>query len=64
MKKKAYDYDRYEAEAPRVPEPYAIGKIDGRYVLALGGKVIQRLEARSEDGAHREGMLFIKSIDF
>ncbi len=74
MKKKpAFDFSRMEKEPPRVPEPWSIGKakkvvirygLQCPFVLQKDGKYITDLLACSEDGAHREGMIFIKGMDF
>lgn len=63
-RKKAYDLDRMEPEPPRVPEPYSIIQgIDG-YLLKCEGEIVRELLSQSEDGAHREAMIFIRDIDF
>ncbi len=65
VRKKLYDHDRQEVAPPRVPEPWKIDK--GRttpFVLIHNGIVMKLLLAQSLDGAHREGMIFIKDMDF
>lgn len=66
MKKKpAYDYTRMEKEPPRVPEPWAVVRLNsGRFALLREGLLMKECLAQSEDGAHREGMIFIKAMDF
>jgi len=66
MKKKpAYDYKRMEKEPPRVPSPWTIVKGSKTPFVLMSGKVVMcELLSFSEDGAHREGMIFIKTMDF
>lgn len=65
MKEKAFDYTRMEAKPPRVPEPWAIAKGSKTpFVLLREGKIAKHCLSQSENGAHREGMVFIKEMDF
>ncbi len=60
----AFDYVRMEKEPPRVPEPWSIlrgGK--GNFYLFRENILMKECFAQSENGAHREGLLFIKTIE-
>lgn len=64
IKKKGFDHDRQEAEPPRVPEPWEIVKHGNLFCLLKGKVLMKNCIAQSENGAHREGMVFIKEMDF
>jgi hypothetical protein len=57
-----------EPHPPRVPEPYSIvretkyGKTT--WWLKKDGDFIKPLSPYTEDGAHREAMIYLKSLDF
>ncbi len=71
MKRKPkFDYTRMEKEPPRVPAPWSIVPAyrtfgpQCAYALKKDGIVMKVCIAQSENGAHREGMFFIKEMDF
>ncbi len=65
MKRKPkFDYVRMEKEPPRVPAPWSVEGKKAPFTLMRNGIAIMVCMAMSEDGAHREGMFFIKEMDF